>query len=590
MGVLLPEGKQSFTTNGSLPLAGGKVYTYVPGTSTPKDTYTTSAGTVVNTNPVILDSRGEAAIFWDGAYDVVLKDSSDVTIWGPIRHVTPELAGAAAEALADLADTASSANGAALVGYNPALSYSDGIGEFLNYSHARTAREIAAGVTPTNYQYPQGDVRRYGADPTGTSDSASAIDAADTVACAGTLGFDGSTVLADWAVYFPPGTYRVNSSLTYRGAPWRGAGIANTKLKYYGSSGPLINAVGATSARKLLSISDMSLDGGSATGTAYGLRLGHNYRSFGALQRVRIDYFPGPGIGFVGDSWNMSFHDVYMSFNADASVGTALYIDAAVTGLLAIDWFNLQLENNGFTGSSVAGGMELPNSTIINWNFYGGVWEGNYGDCEVRFTDCSGVHIYGTYLESNSAHAINGMVLQGNTRATISGLLNTADAAMAGKAIQVRQTANVSIDQVRGDNDWATDLSVEDTAVVTLIGEGSDFSTITVAAGASLKRTAQKRTQLTDAATIAMDASQGTSFYVTLGGNRTMGTPTNPTTGQRITVTVYQDGTGGRTMSWNGTWNVTWSNTGNTASKRSVCEFEYDGTYWNQVSAQSPYV
>jgi hypothetical protein len=36
---------------------------------------------VPNTNPVILDARGEAVIFWTGVYKVVLKDASDVTIW-----------------------------------------------------------------------------------------------------------------------------------------------------------------------------------------------------------------------------------------------------------------------------------------------------------------------------------------------------------------------------------------------------------------------------------------------------------------------------------------------------------------------------
>jgi hypothetical protein len=116
MATLLPEGKQSFTTNGSLPLAGGKVYTYEPGTSTPKDTYTTSAASVANANPVILDSRGEATIFWSGAYDVILKTSADVTIWGPIRHETPEISGSAAAVLTDLASTSDAAKGDALIG------------------------------------------------------------------------------------------------------------------------------------------------------------------------------------------------------------------------------------------------------------------------------------------------------------------------------------------------------------------------------------------------------------------------------------------------------------------------------------------
>src|SRR6266436_2711166 len=39
---------------------------------------------------------------------------------------------------------------------------------------------------------------------------------------------------------------------------------------------------------------------------------------------------------------------------------------------------------------------------------------------------------------------------------------------------------------------------------------------------------------LTDAATIAVNASLGNDFRVTLGGNRTMGTPSNPADGEQI--------------------------------------------------------
>lgn len=53
---------------------------------------------------------------------------------------------------------------------------------------------------------------------------------------------------------------------------------------------------------------------------------------------------------------------------------------------------------------------------------------------------------------------------------------------------------------------------------------------------------------LTDAATIATDASLGTHFRVTLGGNRTLGNPTNPTDGQRCIWELIQDATGSRTI------------------------------------------
>ena len=58
---------------------------------------------------------------------------------------------------------------------------------------------------------------------------------------------------------------------------------------------------------------------------------------------------------------------------------------------------------------------------------------------------------------------------------------------------------------------------------------------------------------LTDAATIAVDLSLGNNFSVTLGGNRTLGDPSNVTAGQSGVIVVTQDGTGSRTLAYAGT-------------------------------------
>lgn len=55
---------------------------------------------------------------------------------------------------------------------------------------------------------------------------------------------------------------------------------------------------------------------------------------------------------------------------------------------------------------------------------------------------------------------------------------------------------------------------------------------------------------LTDAATIAWDASLGSQAEVTLGSNRTMGAPTNLIAGRYYLVVVKQDATGSRTLAW----------------------------------------
>ena len=73
MGTLNFEGGKVFITDDSgSPLALGKLHFYTIDTTTNKDTYTTSALSVANANPVILDAAGAGGDPWTielpGAY------------------------------------------------------------------------------------------------------------------------------------------------------------------------------------------------------------------------------------------------------------------------------------------------------------------------------------------------------------------------------------------------------------------------------------------------------------------------------------------------------------------------------------------
>jgi hypothetical protein len=76
-------GFQFFTTTG-LPLAGGKIYTYQAGSSTPLATYTDNTGAVANANPIVLGSDGrptnEVWLTYGFNYKFVLKTADDSTI------------------------------------------------------------------------------------------------------------------------------------------------------------------------------------------------------------------------------------------------------------------------------------------------------------------------------------------------------------------------------------------------------------------------------------------------------------------------------------------------------------------------------
>lgn len=69
-----------FTDDDGQPLAGGKLYTYEAGTTTPKATYTAEDGLTPNANPVVLDASGRATLFLSGSYKFRLTTSADVLV------------------------------------------------------------------------------------------------------------------------------------------------------------------------------------------------------------------------------------------------------------------------------------------------------------------------------------------------------------------------------------------------------------------------------------------------------------------------------------------------------------------------------
>jgi hypothetical protein len=81
---------QFFDNDGTV-LAGGKIYTYAGGTSTPKTTFTTSAGSVPHANPIVLDSAGRvpSGEIWlqSGTYKFSIFNSASVLI-GTFDNIT----------------------------------------------------------------------------------------------------------------------------------------------------------------------------------------------------------------------------------------------------------------------------------------------------------------------------------------------------------------------------------------------------------------------------------------------------------------------------------------------------------------------
>lgn len=77
MAVLMTPPYLTFFDNSTpgIPLAGGLIYTYAAGTTTPKATFTDNTEGVLATNPIVLDAQGRATPWISGSYKFVIKDA-----------------------------------------------------------------------------------------------------------------------------------------------------------------------------------------------------------------------------------------------------------------------------------------------------------------------------------------------------------------------------------------------------------------------------------------------------------------------------------------------------------------------------------
>jgi hypothetical protein len=93
------------------------------------------------------------------------------------------------------------------------------------------------------------------------------------------------------------------------------------------------------------------------------------------------------------------------------------------------------------------------------------------------------------------------------------------------------------------------------------VGVGAGAAVLTAVTASRASAAAQSTTvesgalapavvNLTDAATIAVNASLGNDFRMTIAGNRTMGNPANSADGQQIIFQVTQGSGGSFTLSW----------------------------------------
>ena len=244
-------GAQLLDNSGNV-LTGGKIYTYLAGTTTPATTYTSSNGNTANSNPIILNSAGRVPYeIWltdSIEYKFVLKDSNDTLIgtWDNLvginsnfvnyygqQEIQTATAGQTVFTLADFEYLPGTGNLSVFVDgvnqYGPGAQYAyvetdsttvtfvSGlhVGASVKFTTTKLENPGVADASQISYTYPDStavtqnveerlaqyvSVKDFGAVGDGVTDDTTAINNA-IAACAGKT------------IVFPPGDYLVTSTI-----------------------------------------------------------------------------------------------------------------------------------------------------------------------------------------------------------------------------------------------------------------------------------------------------------------------------------------------------------------------------------------
>jgi hypothetical protein len=418
---------QFFDSNGN-PLAGGKLYSYAAGTTTPQTTYTSSSGLTANTNPIILNSGGRVpSEIWltDGvAYKFALYTAANqlIGIWDDITGINYIPASDIAFVgfkgqvgnIEDLAD----ADGSDWIGFQPTGTA----------AVARSAQDKMQEVM---------SVKDFGAVGDGTTNDTAAIQSAINAAIAQRK-----------ALYFPRttlgslGLYLITAPLTISA----GIHIFGEGTNY---SGLLCQNT-----------------------TAFQIAAGVNYvtiESLALIQQTRYSTTPNTAtaIETLGTTGSRNFWHIYRdlfidgfqyAFKLPYTWSTVINSVQTVFGFSGIYApgisVNNYVSNCGFGGSSAANsvGIQIGDGTVATegWMiqdcllayFATGVYGLYASNCHARGLIIDFFQQYGVFLQSTGSGGSTNWIISDNYMAT--------DNAAASSGVRLKNDFGTSVAQHRG--------------------------------------------------------------------------------------------------------------------------------------------
>ena len=442
---IIPQGRHRYYDNDGVLAVGCLLYTYAAGTTTPKATYQDAAGLTLHANPIELDAKGEAVIYWTGSYKVDLKTAAGAQITGwPVDNITAPV----------VPEDLSGAAGSGLLGFIYATSYSVGtIGRWLKDLALSTGSTfigfIQAGVGAVLQTLQQ----KLRSERVNIFDFLS--DAKRTTLLAGTqtdVTTELQTALDSFTTY---GTVDIFGSMKITGTIYLkrsgmciiGRGIGNTFVEFVNAAGGTAFAGHVTDTSV---ITDCEISGFSLAGTAAGT---------------------SASIGV--DITTMSYSRIDLSIQTKRANGVCIYGEGnsgsspyynTISGYLfgTTDYTQTGIH---FAGGAWAGGSNGPNANTIGpinraaaMGTLVNIESGNGN----TFHDIGGESIGNYYFKLNSNTAVITGTSTGSN--TMSSLINTAAAWGVNDYVNhsVKITSGAGSGQVRRiKNNTATILSID---------------------------------------------------------------------------------------------------------------------------------
>lgn len=344
--TLLPEPRQQFVDANGVPLVGGKIYTYIPSTTTPKTTWQDSSEGVMNTNPIVLDSLGTAQIYGNGQYRFLINDADGNLIYDALTQDT----------LGFLSPQTTPTNGSALIGFLQP----NGVGRTL-YSKLL---DLSFGV------------KDLGAVGDGVAD--------DTIAIQNALNYLNTY---GGTLYFPAGKYRITSALSItftftanqdiNRPSIKGDGPGNTQIQWDGINDPTVFMM---TIKRVETVDSPALHAHSViSGIAFiPINTGKNQYVSGlklikwAFIHVRDMWFQALGYGLWADQVITSYFEKIECLNNNYGANFLGAPSSAEAGDIYPD--NANTFTSCVMGSNLLGGMLY---TDGGFTYQGGSIEGN---------------------------------------------------------------------------------------------------------------------------------------------------------------------------------------------------------------------